>query len=59
MEPIPVILYDHKFWEPLHMFIKKTMVHDIEVIGNLDDELYQVVDDVEGIIKIVKGSKKY
>lgn len=59
MEPIPVLLYDHKFWEPLHAWIKKTMVHDVETIGDEDDELYQIVDGVDEMVKIIKASKKY
>lgn len=59
MEKIPVILFDHKYWEPLHLFIKKTMVHDVETIDDEDDELYQIVDNVDAIIKLVKESKKY
>ncbi len=58
MEKVPVILYNHKFWEPLHSFIKKTMVHDEETIGDEDDELYQIVDSVDAIVKIIKERKK-
>ena len=58
MEKVPVILYNHKFWEPLHAFIKKTMVHDEETIGDEDDELYQIVDSVDAIVKIIRDRKK-
>jgi len=58
MEKIPVILYDHKFWGPMHEFIKKTMVHDEETVGDLDDELYQIVDSVDGIMKVIKDADK-
>lgn len=59
MQRIPVILYDHKFWEPLHAWIKKVMVHDEETIGDEDDELYQIVDSVDAAVKLIKESKKY
>jgi len=59
MEKVPIILFDHKYWEPLHMFIKKTMVHDVETIDDEDDELYQIVDTVDAAVKIIKESKRY
>ncbi|MFB6181450.1 MAG: TIGR00730 family Rossman fold protein [Candidatus Magasanikbacteria bacterium] len=49
----PVILYDHKFWEPWHAFIKKTLAHRFETISPQDDEIYQIVDDVDTIMEII------
>ena len=54
MQKIPIILYDHEFWGPLHDFIKKIFVHNFETIGDEDDELYQIVDNVESALDIVK-----
>ncbi len=54
---MPVILYNHAFWEPLHKFIKEVMVHDLETIGDEDDELYQIVDNVDSIIGLVNDRK--
>lgn len=59
VEKMPVILYGHRFWEPLHKFIKSTMVHDLETIGDEDDELYQIVDDVDSIMGIIGNSKRH
>lgn len=56
MPPVPIILFDHKFWGPLHSYIKETMVHDVETISDEDDELYQIVDDEESIMKIITES---
>lgn len=53
MKKVPVILVDHEFWTSMHEFIKKTLVHDVETISDEDDELYQIVDDVEGVMKIM------
>jgi len=58
MEKVPVILYDHNFWAPLHSYIKKTMVHDEETVSDLDDELYQIVDSVDGIMKVIKDADR-
>ncbi|MBU2542318.1 TIGR00730 family Rossman fold protein [Patescibacteria group bacterium] len=54
---MPVILYNHDFWEPLHKFIKKIMVHDLQTIGDEDDELYQIVDDVDSAIDLINKHK--
>ena len=51
----PVILYDHKFWEPLHAFIKNTLVHDVATIDDTDDEIYQIVDSPEAMVKIIES----
>lgn len=50
----PVILYDHEYWEPLHAFIKKTLVHDVETINDEDDEIYQIVDSAADMMKLIK-----
>lgn len=53
----PVILVDHEFWTPLHKFIKESLVHDVHTISDEDDELYQIVDDVEGIMHAIEEWK--
>jgi uncharacterized protein (TIGR00730 family) len=50
---VPVILVDHAFWEPLHVFIKKIFVHGHETVSDEDDELYQIVDSVESVMKLI------
>ncbi len=57
MKKIPVILYDHAFWEPLHVFIKKHMVHDVETVHDEDDELYEIVDEVDDIMRIIEEAR--
>ena len=56
IKKIPVILFNHEFWQPLHEYIKMTMVHDVETVSDEDDELYQIVDDEETIIKLIESS---
>jgi len=56
IKKMPVILYNHEFWTPLHKFIKTMMVHQLETVSNEDDELYQIVDDEEVVMKIIKGA---
>lgn len=50
---VPVILVDHTFWEPLHVHIKKIFYHGFETISDEDDELYQIVDSVESVMKLI------
>ena len=54
MKKCPIILYNREFWEPLHQFIKKLMVHNIESISREDDELYHIADSEQSVIKIIK-----
>lgn len=54
---IPVILYGRKYWQSMHNFIKSKLVHDLETISDEDDELYQIVDDYEAILKAIKNYK--
>jgi uncharacterized protein (TIGR00730 family) len=56
MKKIPVILYDHAYWEPLHKYIKEIFVHNFETVSDEDDELYQIVDDVESIVTIINDA---
>ncbi len=50
----PIILYDHDFWSPLHSYIKKVLVHDVATIEDSDDEIYQIVDSPEAVMKIIE-----
>jgi len=58
MERIPVILFGHDFWGPMHKFIKEIFVHKFETIGDEDDELYQIVDNVDSAIGLIKDFRK-
>lgn len=52
----PVVLFDHAYWEPLHVFIKEVLVHRVETIGDNDDELYQIVDDPEAAFRLIESA---
>jgi len=58
MKKRPIILVDHEFWGPMHSFIKKSLVHDLETISDEDDEMYQIVDSSEDVIKVLEDLKK-
>lgn len=59
MPPVPVILYDHDFWQPLHDFIRTILVRDVKTISGEDDERYQIVDDVDGVLKVIESNHKH
>ena len=58
MERIPVILFSHDFWGPLHAFIKQIFVHEFETTGDEDDELYQIVDSVDSAMDLINEFRK-
>ncbi|MFA7314793.1 MAG: TIGR00730 family Rossman fold protein [Candidatus Magasanikbacteria bacterium] len=58
MERIPVILFGHDFWGPLHAFIKEIFVHEFETAGDEDDELYQIVDSVDSAMELITEFRK-
>jgi len=55
MKRKPVILYDREFWQPWHTFIKSNLEHRFETISPEDDEIYQIVDDVDTIMKLINN----
>ncbi len=59
MPKVPVILVDHAFWQPLHNYIKEVLVHGKKTISDEDDELYQIVDDVDGVLKVIESQHKF
>lgn len=58
MEPMPVLLYNHKYWEPLLTFIKEIMVHKFQTISDQDDEFYDIVDSEEHLLDTIKTFHK-
>ncbi len=55
---VPLLLYDHNFWQPLHEFIKKVFVHQLETISDEDDEIYQIIDDINNAVDIISEFRK-
>ncbi len=53
----PVVLFDHKFWGPLHTFIKEDLVHRFATISNEDDEFYQIVDNIDSVMEVMENSR--
>lgn len=53
MEPVPIVLYDSKFWKPLETFIKQMLAKKMKTISPKDAKIFQIVDDVDEIVKTV------
>ncbi len=47
ISPIPVVLYDKKFWAPLIQFMKKDMLQGYGTISPEDIDIMHVVDSVD------------
>ena len=54
MQPIPLILYDSSFWEPLLLWFEQLV--DMGYVNREHLELINVVDSIDEIIGIVKES---
>jgi uncharacterized protein (TIGR00730 family) len=53
---LPIILVGEKFWKPLDMFIKQALMTENQTISPDDVNLYQILDDEDKIIEIVKNA---
>lgn len=53
---IPIILVGKDFWNPLNDFIQKRLLNEHKAINPEDIDLYEIVDDEEEIIEIVKNA---
>lgn len=58
MEPMPVLLYNHEYWQPLMAFIKEILVHKFATICDLDDELFQIIDNEKHLLGTIKNFHK-
>lgn len=54
--PIPVILFDNKFWGPLDSWIKKILAQKFQTISPEDPELYTIVNTEEEMLDIIQVS---
>lgn len=53
---VPIVLVGKEFWKPLDEFIKKTLLLDQKTISDEDLNLYQMLDDEDEIVNIVKNA---
>ncbi len=53
---LPIILVGEKFWRPLDEFIRQTLDTENQTVSHEDLNLYQIIDDEDQIIEIVKNA---
>ena len=53
VEPVPVILYDSKFWSGLVDWMKTTLADSYKTISPGDPDLFHVVDTPEEVVKVI------
>ena len=51
--PVPIVLYDSEFWNPLLDFFKKTLLREYKTISKEDLDIIHVVDSVDEAYKYI------
>jgi uncharacterized protein (TIGR00730 family) len=54
--PVPVILVDRTFWQPLLDFIEKELFEDVKAIKKDYMNIYRIVDSDDEILEIIKNA---
>jgi len=58
MDKVPVILYDHEFWDPLVNFLKNNSLEKIGAINQQTLSLFKVVSNIKEAYEIIKPTKE-
>jgi predicted Rossmann-fold nucleotide-binding protein len=58
MESVPVVCMGHDFWDPLHEWIRTSLVANYATVSPEDIDLYTTVDTAEEAFDLVKDSKE-
>lgn len=53
--PIPIILFEKDFWDPLHNYLENVVYHKTNAITKADMDLYVITDDQELALDILAG----
>ena len=53
---LPIILVGKDFWQPFVDVIKKQMLDTFDTISPEDMDLFQVLDDEDDIVEIIKNA---
>ncbi len=57
VSPMPIVLYDRSYWQPMCDWMRKTMEHDNHYISPGDMDLLTVVDSVDEAMKALEHVK--
>lgn len=58
VRPVPVILVNKEFWQPLLSWIENTVLKSNNAIGKKDMEIYHLVDNADEAYKLIKELTK-
>jgi uncharacterized protein (TIGR00730 family) len=56
IQRVPIILVGSEFWKPLDDFIRSVMLEKHDTISEADLSLYQILDDEQEILEIVRNA---
>lgn len=51
---VPIVLFESSFWNPFKDFITKNMLGDPRTIDAMDMDIFEITDDMDRVIDIVK-----
>jgi len=54
IEPVPIVLFGHEYWDPLVAYFKTALFEKYATISLEDMDLYTVVDDVDEAVKFIE-----
>lgn len=54
---IPIILFGSDFWNPIDKVIRENLLEKYKTVNKGDVEIYQIKDDEDEILRIIKNSK--
>ena len=58
IRPVPIILVNKEFWQPLVNWIKTTMLEKEQTISKTDMEIYHLVNNADEAFEMIKGLTK-
>lgn len=58
MSQVPIVLYDHEFWDPVIDFLKKNSLGKIGAINEQTLSLFKVVSDIKEAYEIIRPLKE-
>jgi uncharacterized protein (TIGR00730 family) len=53
--PIPIVLFESDFWNPLHHYLEKVVYEKTKAITKSDMDLYIISDDMDEVMNILAG----
>ena len=53
VEPVPIILFDSKFWAGLVDWMRTTLANDYKTISAGDPDLFHLVDSAEEVVQVI------